>query len=920
MFVFFNAIKSFGVTSQWLSRLTATMILAATLLSNTSSAFAYGANECAGSRFTSDLVCTAGDVSITGIAVAPGTPTSCIGGTTFTADLDITVNFATPDRWDIGIFLSNDGNDPQLLPANGGANTCSVGVLPNASPFFDLDPNGGLDTCGDGNGTINGGTGAGVVRLYDVPVSCQAIAGSGGGLYIPFVVSWDNQSSPSGADCTSILDPVPNTKSKCNAPNVSNLVEVLYGTVDAIVLPEITKTNGITAVDPGDIVTYTVVITNTTGQPLSGAVFTDPATANLTINSVTCSAAGGATCPTTTIAAMQGAGITIPDMPEDSTVTFTIDATVANPVSPSHANTISNTANVTVQSEINSATDTDDINGAIFSDLSASTKTVVDINGGEADPGDVLRYTITLTETVGLAVTGASVTDDMPPYVNSFSVVSIPTGATDSSTGTGNGSNNTGYLNVTGINVSANGSETIVFDVTISAGTPAGTTIDNFATVTNPGGPSGTPTAPTITVSPSAVPVTDSKKLYLYSTSPNTISRNIPAPAPASITFTNAAPVIWTGNNPVPLQLDNTVASAYATLFLSANTTQARRVEARMYCSSNSLAYATSGLYALGTIPTTPTQYTFNLTTLIGGFTFPATCAAPNYWVLRVDSGTNKNVTVHAASGADNSRLNLGSSNVIYVNSLEFYNTAYPGGTSIATITPGSTIYVRTIISDPFGSFDISSVTVDITDPNSTAVVSGATMPEVNDSGLATKTFEYAYTVPGGATSGNWAVTVTANEGNEGTVTDDHTSAFEVAVIPPNVTLVKMTHNIGTTGYDIPGEIVRYTLIVNNFDSRAIDNNTIFLTDPVPANTELIVTEPAVTVTNPAATGLTLNYIAINDSTDQVEFSTDGSDFSYQPTDGGSGTDSSVTHIRFVPTGSMSVASSFTITFMVKIE
>ncbi len=151
-------------------------------------------------------------------------------------------------------------------------------------------------------------------------------------------------------------------------------------------------------------------------------------------------------------------------------------------------------------------------------------------------------------------------------------------------------------------------------------------------------------------------------------------------------------------------------------------------------------------------------------------------------------------------------------------------------------------------------------------------------------------------------------------------MTDDHTSAFEVAVIPPNVTLVKMTHNIGTTGYDIPGEIVRYTLIVNNFDSRAIDKNTIFLTDPVPANTELIVTEPAVTVTNPAATGLTLNYIAINDSTDQVEFSTDGSDFSYQPTDGGSGTDSSVTHIRFVPTGSMSAASSFTVTFMVRIE
>jgi uncharacterized repeat protein (TIGR01451 family) len=150
--------------------------------------------------------------------------------------------------------------------------------------------------------------------------------------------------------------------------------------------------------------------------------------------------------------------------------------------------------------------------------------------------------------------------------------------------------------------------------------------------------------------------------------------------------------------------------------------------------------------------------------------------------------------------------------------------------------------------------------------------------------------------------------------------TNDSDSVDITLVTPPDVTLVKMAQNIGSTGYDIPGEIVRYTLIVNNFDSRAIDSNTIILTDPIPANTVLVVSEPAVTVTNPAATGLILNYIAIDDNTDQVEFSTDGSDFSYQPTDGGSGTDSSATHIRFVPTGSMNASSSFTVTFMVRIQ
>ena len=929
MTVFFALLNCFKSIFRLRTWLTFTVTLVAVFLLTTPSAFAYGVNECAGSRFTSNLVCTAGDVSITGIAVAPGTPTSCVGGTTFTADLDITVNFATPDRWDIGIFLSNDGKDPQLLPVSGGADSCSVGILPNSSPFFDLDPNGGLDTCGDGNNTINGGTGSGIVRLSSVPVSCTSIAGSGGNLYIPFVVSWDNQSSPSGSDCTSILDPVPNTKSKCNAPS-GKITDVHLGTVNAVILPDITKTDGVTTVNPGDTLNYTVVITNTTGQPLSDAVFTDPATSNLTVNSVICSAADGASCPTTTIAAMQGAGITIPDMPEGSSVTFTIGATVANPVTPSYSNTITNTANVTVQGETNSATDVDDINGAIYSDLSTSTKTVVDINGGEADTGDVLRYTITLTETVGLAVTGASVTDDIPPYVNNFTVVSIPTGATDNSTGTG--SNNTGYLNITGIDVPANGSETIVFDVTISAGTPAGTTIDNFATVSNPGGPGGTPTAPTITVSPSAVPLTDNKKLYLYSTAPNTISRIQPAATPASISFTNAAPVIWNGNNPVPLQLDNIISSAYATLFLTATTTQTRQVEARMYCSSNSLAYATSGLYDLGALPLiTPAQYTFNLTTLINGFTFPATCTAPNYWVLRVDSGTNKPIIVHAVSGVENSRLNLDSSNVIYVESLEFYDAAYPAGTSIATVTPGSTIYIRSVISDPFGNFDISSATVDITDPDGTPVVTAGNMnelpPEITAS---TKSFQYTYTVPIGATAGNWNVTVTANEGKEGTVTDDHISAFTVAA--PNLSFLKLSVierdpvNDTTNPAAIPGADIRYTLQVSNTGSGTADSNSLIIIDPIPANTKLFVGDlgqgsPVLFSDTDTDSGLTPPQPFTLSYSNQSDCTT----YSYSPSADADGFDANVCRLRVQMSGTLSGATTgvtpdFDLSFRTRIE
>lgn len=318
-------------------------------------AFAFGANECAASRFGGDLNCTAGDVSITGISVVSGSTSSCIGGTSVTLDLDLTVNSATPSRYDIGIFIANDGNDALLHPSNGGAASCSVSVLPPTDPpFQDLDPGphaGVTDTCGDVSGSMNGGTGTGILRMTNVTVNCKALSGSSGKLFIPFVVSWDQQASPTGAICRSNADPVPGTKSKCNAPLVGQ------GTVNVVVMPTISKSDGITSIGAGGSTIYTVVITNTTGDTLSGAVFKDPAVANLTVNSLSCAAAGGATCPATSIAAMQGGGITIPSMPVNSSVTFSIGATVATGA----AGSITNTASVTTQSQTNSASDTNTV-------------------------------------------------------------------------------------------------------------------------------------------------------------------------------------------------------------------------------------------------------------------------------------------------------------------------------------------------------------------------------------------------------------------------------------------------------------------------------------------------------------------------------------------------------------------------------
>lgn len=955
----FRPVSREGQISIYLTRLRAGQLLCALavtyLLFFASSALAFGNNECAASRKGSDLGCTAGDVSITGIAVAPGSPTSCVGGTTFLVDLDITVNFATPDRWDIGIFLSQDGNDPQSLPANGGAATCSVGILPTSSPFLDLDPNGGTDTCGDGNGAINGGTGSGVVRLTNVPVACQAINLSGGNLYIPFVVSWDNQSSPSGATCASIADPVPNTVSKCNAPKTTVATEVAYGTVNAVVLPAISKDDGVAALNPGDPTTYTVVITNTTGVPLNNAVFTDPAAANLNVSSVSCIATGGATCPATTVAAMQGAGITIPTMPVGSIVTFTISATLAATPAPPGTSSVTNTARVTVAGESNSASDTDTIIGAVFSDLSTSTKTVLDLNGGEADPGDVLRYTITLKESSGNPSFGVSVTDQIPAAVNSFAVFSIPAGATNSSTGAGTGSNGNGYLNVTGITVPANGSVTVVFDVTITSGTLPGSQINNIATVTNPGGPGGNPPAPTVTVSPSNIPITANKILYLYggAATPYKMSRKKPAgtPTTAAIAPGAAGAALWDGNwdgsSLVPLQLDNTIASATATLYLTAGDSNARKAEARLYCSNTPTVYASSGEYNLGDVPAATGPYSFNLTTLAGGFTFPHTCTTPNYWILRLENKSTggRTITVVPVSGGNYSRVNLNSSNVLFVNTPTFYDAPYPAGAVVTSVNAGTTVYIRSVISDPFGSFDISSATLTLTDSSDTPRVASppaTAWNQVIDSGAATKTYEYAYTVPANGPDGYWVAKVNATEGTEGTVTDDAVASVGVVVPMPNLLVVKSAQTFsdpvnGTTAPKaIPGAFMNYTITVTNFGPGTVDTDSTVITDPIPANTELFVGDidgagpasgPILFTDGATASGLSYTFTSLANATDNLAFSgNNGADYNKNNTAPDSNEcDPTVTNIKIPLSGIFNGSDgtnhpSFNVKFRVRIK
>lgn len=437
----------------------------------------FPATACAATRFNGDLGCTANDVSLTNITLAPSSIASCVSGSPVTLDLDLTVNFASPDRWDVGIFIANDGKLPTLLPANGGASSCSVDVLPITPPpygytFPDLDgvPQGTLDTCGDGNSSINGGTGSGVKRMTGVTLPCYASPSSGGQLFVPFAVSWDNQKSPVGNLCTSNLYPVPNTTSKCNAPASSVSIAV-------VVLPVITKTNGGTEINPGANTVYTVVINNNSGGTLQNVVFKDPAVTDLAVNSVSCAAAGGATCPAMTsaamITAMQGAGITIPsaDLPNNGSLTFTISATLSGGATV--GNHLINTASVTVGGHTSTVSDDDLIVNAPSATKSFAPGTITE--------GSTSLLTVTLTNPTAFAVTGVSFTDTYPAGMLNTAAA----GGATTCGGTVTAANDGNSLALSGGTIPATGSCTVTVNVTSAT---AGSYFNSTGTVTHASG------------------------------------------------------------------------------------------------------------------------------------------------------------------------------------------------------------------------------------------------------------------------------------------------------------------------------------------------------------------------------------------------------------------------------------------------
>ena len=147
---------------------------------------------------------------------------------------------------------------------------------------------------------------------------------------------------------------------------------------------------------------------------------------------------------------------------------------------------------------------------------------------------------------------------------------------------------------------------------------------------------------------------------------------------------------------------------------------------------------------------------------------------AISYVISNGQSGVSFKVNYDSTTNA--SKISLPTTTVISAQNIGIYDAPYPGGALQSAPYNGQTLYARVVVSDPFGSQDITSVGLVIDGPGTANDISTTltNVNIVNDTGCA-RTYEYVWQT--GATVGGYTITATANEGTEGV-----TSSISTAV------------------------------------------------------------------------------------------------------------------------------------------
>ena len=300
-------------------------------------------------------------------------------------------------------------------------------------------------------------------------------------------------------------------------------------------------------------------------------------------------------------------------------------------------------------------------------------------------------------------------------------------------------------------------------------------------------------------------------------------------------------------------------------------------------------------------------------------------------------------IRVYSLDGADYCYVSIPAKTVINVDSI----LAIDSATSLAVseVNSGSDISIETVISDPFGSFDITSADLSATDAEGNSIFTNLPMTLTSDSLTSTKTFSLDYSIPANTQAGYWKFSVRAKEGEEDTI--EHSSDFMLLINQalPNLKLEKTIEIFsdpinginGTNNFSkaVPGAIFTYSIQAINTGLGAAESNSIWISDSIPDKTYMLVKDfndisgqgPVIEQPVNPTSGLSYQFFALDSSSDDIEFSeNNGISFDYSPSPDSEGVDKKITHFRINPNGTLQApaagesANSFSIKFRVQLQ
>ncbi len=304
-----------------------------------------------------------------------------------------------------------------IVASNAGPSTAT------AAPITDPLPTGatsGTWTCAAGSG------GTCAAASGTMPMSTTATLSPSGSVTYTVTVAVASTATGSLANSVTIAAPAGVVETN-SANNTATDTDTLTPTADL----SITKTDGITTVNAGAPLTYTIVASNAGPSAITAATVSDTMPAVLSGVTWTCAASAGSSCP----ASGSGSIAASVNVLAGGSVTFTVAATVVSTAT----GTISNTATVALPG---GATDPTAANNTATDTTTITRRADVSITKTDgvatAIPGSTVTYTIVASNAGPSAALATTITDTLPAALTGATwVCTASAGSTCPASGSG---------------------------------------------------------------------------------------------------------------------------------------------------------------------------------------------------------------------------------------------------------------------------------------------------------------------------------------------------------------------------------------------------------------------------------------------------------------------------------------------------